>query len=102
MLTTAEDLRYPETAGHRSLGTRLFSWYTGHIIGLSASDPGVTAAFFQVQHLLKPLVSLLEPRIVWAVLKHELSSYRQKSIARISTDEADSSVSTRPLDAVAR
>jgi 2-polyprenyl-6-methoxyphenol hydroxylase-like FAD-dependent oxidoreductase len=102
MLTTAEDLRYPETAGHRSLGTRLFNWYTGRIIGLTASDPRVTAAFFQVQHLLKPLVSLFEPRIVWTVLKQELASHRQKPLAPLSTDEADSPVSTNTPDAVAR
>ena len=78
MLSTGEDLRYPETEGHRSLGTRLFNWYIRRVIGLSASDPLVAAAFFQVWHLLKPLVSLFEPRIVWAVVSRELLSRRQK------------------------
>jgi 2-polyprenyl-6-methoxyphenol hydroxylase-like FAD-dependent oxidoreductase len=74
MLSTGEDLRYPETEGHRSLGIRLFNWYTRCVIGLTASHPFVTVAFFQVQHLLKPLVTLFEPRIVWAVVSKELLS----------------------------
>jgi len=78
MLSTGEDLRYPETEGHRSLSTRLFNWYIRRVIGLSASDPLVAAAFFQVWHLLKPLVSLFEPRIVWAVVSREQLSRRQK------------------------
>jgi 2-polyprenyl-6-methoxyphenol hydroxylase-like FAD-dependent oxidoreductase len=76
MLATGEDLRYPETEGHRSLGTRLFNWYTRRMIGLTASHPFMTVAFFQVQHLLKPLVSLFEPHIVWTVLSREPSRWK--------------------------
>ncbi len=68
VLATGEDLRYPETQGHRSLGSRLFSWYFRRVIGQTASRPFVAAAFFQVWHLRKPLRSLFEPRIVRAVL----------------------------------
>lgn len=68
MLATGEDLRYPETEGHRSLGTRFFSWYLRRVVGRTASHPLVALAFFQVWHLLKPMQSLFEPRIVWAVL----------------------------------
>jgi hypothetical protein len=77
-LSTGEDLRSPETEGHRSLGTRFFNWYIRRVIGLTASHPLVAAAFFQVWHLLKPLGSLFEPRIVWAILSRELLSRRQK------------------------
>ena len=98
MLTTGEDLRYPETEGHRSLGTRLFNWYTRRIIGLTASDPLVTVTFFQVQHLLKPLVSLFEPRIVWAVLSRELVSRGQKPGVSRSPDVARSPAAMRTLD----
>ena len=78
MLSTGEDLRYPETEGHRSPSTRLFNWYIRRVIGLTASHPLMAAAFFQVWHLLKPLRSLFEPRIVWAVLSRELVSRQQK------------------------
>ena len=74
LLSTGEDLRYPETEGPRSSGTRLFSWYLRHMIGLSASDPLAAAAFFQVWHLLKPLGSLFAPHIAWAVLNRVLLS----------------------------
>ena len=74
MLATGEDLRYPGTEGHRSLRTRFFNWYIRRVIGLTASNPHVAAAFFQVWHLLKPLKSLFEPRIVRAVLIRELVS----------------------------
>jgi 2-polyprenyl-6-methoxyphenol hydroxylase-like FAD-dependent oxidoreductase len=76
MFSTGEDLRYPETEGHRSPGMRLFSWYIRRIIGLTASEPLVATAFIQVWTLLKPLRSLLEPRIVWAVVSKELLSWR--------------------------
>ncbi len=98
MLSTGEDLRYPETEGHRSLGTRLFNWYIRRIIGLSASHPLVAAAFFQVWHLLKPLRSLFEPRIVWAVLSRELLSRRQKPGGPRPPDVAVSPAPLRLLD----
>ena len=78
MLSTGEDLRYPGTAGSRPLSTRLFNWYSSRVIRLTASNPLVTATFFQVQHRLKPLRALFDPRVVWAVLSSELASFRQK------------------------
>ncbi len=68
LLATGEDLRYPETEGHRSLRIRLFTWYIRQVIGLTASDPLAAAAFFQVWHLLKPLKTLFEPHMMRAVL----------------------------------
>jgi 2-polyprenyl-6-methoxyphenol hydroxylase-like FAD-dependent oxidoreductase len=78
MLSTGEDLRYPETEGHRSLDIRLFNWYMRHVVDLTASHTEMAAAFFQVYHLLKPLSSLFKPRIVWTVLSKALFSRRQK------------------------
>ncbi len=98
MLSTGEDLRYPGTEGHRSLGTRLFNWYTHRVIRLTASDLRVTAAFFRVQHLLKPLISLFEPRIVWAVLSRERPSRQQKPGVSLQTDIAHSPAPMRSLD----
>jgi 2-polyprenyl-6-methoxyphenol hydroxylase-like FAD-dependent oxidoreductase len=102
MLATGEDLRYPEIEGRRSLGTRLFNWYARRVIGLTASHPFVTVAFFQVQHLLKPLVSLFEPHIVWAVVSDELLSRRQKLGESKSPDVTLSSVPTRSLEEATR
>jgi 2-polyprenyl-6-methoxyphenol hydroxylase-like FAD-dependent oxidoreductase len=102
LLSTGEDLRYPETEGHRSLGTRLFTWYIRRVIGLTASRPFVAAAFFQVWHLLTPLRSLFEPRIVWAVLSRELLSRRHKPGELRPPEVASSPVPMRPLDEVTR
>ena len=46
MLSTGEDLRYPETEGHRSLGTRLFNWYIRRVIGLTASHLNEVGSLF--------------------------------------------------------
>ncbi len=102
MFSTGEDLRYPETEGRRSLGTRLFTWYFRRVIGLTASHPLVAAAFFQVWYLLKPLSSLFEPRIVWAVLSRELVSRQQKPRVARTPDVASSPAPMRPLDEVTR
>jgi 2-polyprenyl-6-methoxyphenol hydroxylase-like FAD-dependent oxidoreductase len=101
MLSIGEDLRYPETEGRRSLETRLFNWYLRRVIGLTASHPPMAAAFFQVWHLLKPLSSLFEPRIVWAVLSSKLASRRQKPRVSRSPEAAGSPGPTRRLDEVA-
>jgi 2-polyprenyl-6-methoxyphenol hydroxylase-like FAD-dependent oxidoreductase len=98
MLATGYDLRYPGTEGPRSLGMRLLNWYIGRVIGQTASHPLVTAAYFQVWHLLKPLRALFEPRIVWAVLSKELLSRRQKPGGPRPLDVASSPAPRRPLD----
>jgi 2-polyprenyl-6-methoxyphenol hydroxylase-like FAD-dependent oxidoreductase len=98
MLATGEDLRYPETEGHRSLGTHFFSWYLRRVVSRTASHPLVAVAFFQVWHLLKPMESLFEPRILWAVLSRELLSRRHKWAGPRSPDVASSPGPMSPLD----
>jgi 2-polyprenyl-6-methoxyphenol hydroxylase-like FAD-dependent oxidoreductase len=98
MLSTGEDLRYPETEGHRSLSTRLFNWYLRRVIGLTVSHPSMAAAFFQVWHLLKPLSSLFEPRIVWSVLHRELLSPQYKLAELKPQGVASSPALLPPLD----
>lgn len=78
MFSTGSDLRYPGTEGRRSLETRLFNWYFRRVVGLTESHPLAARAFFQVSHLLEPLRSLFEPRIVWAVLSRGFLPHRQK------------------------
>ena len=98
MLATGQDLRYPETEGRRSGGTRLFNWYIRHVIGLTTTDPFVAATFFQVSHLLKPLRSLFGPRMVWAVLGRVLISRRHKPGEPKPPDVASSPASMSSLD----
>jgi 2-polyprenyl-6-methoxyphenol hydroxylase-like FAD-dependent oxidoreductase len=102
MLTTGEDFRHPETEGKRPFGMNLFNWYTRRVIELAASNPLVTVRFFQVRHLLKPLATLFHPRIVWAVMSKDLASPRHKPEAPLTTNEVNSPLPTRAMDAVAK
>jgi 2-polyprenyl-6-methoxyphenol hydroxylase-like FAD-dependent oxidoreductase len=95
MLATGEDLRYPGAEGRRSPSTRLFNWYFRRVVGQTASQPQVAAAFFQVWHLIKPMGSLFEPRIVWAVLSRGLFSRRHKP-NRTKPQEMESSPAQVP------
>jgi 2-polyprenyl-6-methoxyphenol hydroxylase-like FAD-dependent oxidoreductase len=78
LLSTGEDLRYPDTIGKRLLSIRLLNWYTHRVIELTASDPRVTATLLRVRNLLKPLSTLFQPRIILAVLRQELAAFRQQ------------------------
>jgi 2-polyprenyl-6-methoxyphenol hydroxylase-like FAD-dependent oxidoreductase len=100
LLSTGEDLRYPETRGQRPLDIRLFNWYIRRLIALSPFDPLMAAAFFQIYHLLKPLRSLFTSRIMWAVLTKGLLTHRQKTSQPHPPDIPDSPTSQRPLDRV--
>lgn len=77
LLSTGEDLRYPEAEGPRPLSTRLFTWYMRHVVNLTTTDPRMALAFFQVWHLLKSPKVLLAPHIVRAVVKRELATRRR-------------------------
>jgi 2-polyprenyl-6-methoxyphenol hydroxylase-like FAD-dependent oxidoreductase len=102
MLATGEDFRYPATEGKRPFGMRLLHWYTRRVNELTASNLLVTGRFYEVLHLLKPPTALFDPRIVWAVLRQELASPRQKPGASLTTDKASLPAPTSTLDAVAK
>ena len=78
LLSTGEDLRYPGAEGKRSLSTRLLNRYMRRVIELTASDPRMTATLLRVRNLLKPLSTLFRPRIILAVLRQELATFRQQ------------------------
>lgn len=82
LLSTGEDLRYPGTEGKRSLSIRLLNRYMRRVIELTASDPRVTATLLRVRNLLKPLSTLFRPRIILAVLRQELTAFRQQPTVR--------------------
>jgi 2-polyprenyl-6-methoxyphenol hydroxylase-like FAD-dependent oxidoreductase len=98
VLSTGYDLRYPGTEGHRSLGLRLFNWYLDRVISLTAFHPSAAATFFQVWFLLKPLSSLFDPHIVWAVLSRGLLPRWHKSAGPRVQGVASSPVPMSPLD----
>jgi 2-polyprenyl-6-methoxyphenol hydroxylase-like FAD-dependent oxidoreductase len=101
-MATGADLRDEEMKGKRTWSVRLFDWYMLWLMQLTASNPLVADRFYRVMHLLKPPTVLFDPRIVWAVLKQELASRRQKPVALLPADELGPVASTDRLDAVAK
>jgi hypothetical protein len=101
-MATGADLLYSETEVEQSLGVRLLNWYMLRISQLTLSNPLVADRFNHVVHLLKPSTALLDPRIVWAVLKQELASRRSKQGASLPPNETGPLTPTRTLDAATK
>jgi 2-polyprenyl-6-methoxyphenol hydroxylase-like FAD-dependent oxidoreductase len=68
-LAVGEDFRYPETEGKRPLGTNLINQYVARVHRATHHDPVVYRRFLNVMHLIAPPTSLLQPAIVWRVLR---------------------------------
>ncbi|WP_108869630.1 FAD-dependent monooxygenase [Aquimarina aquimarini] len=67
--STGEDFRYPETTGKRPLLINLTNTYLNHVIKVSNKDRIVSEAFLSVAMMLKPPISLFNPRILWRLIK---------------------------------
>ncbi len=67
-LATGEDFQYPETEGHRPLGTVIVNAYVARLHKRVACDPEVLLSFYRVVHMLASPTSLFHPRIVLRVL----------------------------------
>ncbi|NUT32748.1 MAG: hypothetical protein HOV79_06695, partial [Hamadaea sp.] len=63
------DLRWPQTTGPRTGGSRLLNGYTSRVLSASVVDPQVRRVFTAVQHLLLPPSALLRPSVVRRVLR---------------------------------
>jgi 2-polyprenyl-6-methoxyphenol hydroxylase-like FAD-dependent oxidoreductase len=100
MLSTGEDLRYPEVEGRRSWRTRLFNWYIRHVISRTTSHPLVAAAYFQVSQLLQPVSSLFAPPIIWAVLRGRRNrphgTFRSGGFRQEQPDSVPEEIPARP------
>ena len=94
LLSTGEDLRYPGAEGKRSLSIRLFNRYMRRVIELTASDPRMAATLLRVRNLLKPLSTLFQPRIILAVLRQELATFRQQPGVTVPASEGSAPVNS--------
>ncbi|WP_407743100.1 FAD-dependent oxidoreductase, partial [Hyalangium sp.] len=65
-MSTTEDLRLPELAGVRPVGSGLLTWYGEKFQRLTAKDDEAVRTFMQVMHMLKPPTAMFSP---WLVLK---------------------------------
>lgn len=68
------DFAYPQTRGPRPTGARLTNWYMDRLIRRAQSDPALSEAFARVTRLEEPPAALLEPEIVWRVLRPTLGT----------------------------
>ncbi|MFN8527349.1 MAG: FAD-binding monooxygenase [Anaerolineae bacterium] len=68
-LTVGEDFRNPITEGKMPIGTRLLNRYVTMVQRATTRDPMVYRQFLKVMHLLEPATILIQPQIVWRVLR---------------------------------
>jgi 2-polyprenyl-6-methoxyphenol hydroxylase-like FAD-dependent oxidoreductase len=68
-MTAGEDFRFPETTGPKQPGTDFINAYVSRVNVASHTDPVVGRAFLEVMNLMKPAPSLMQPRILWHVLR---------------------------------
>jgi 2-polyprenyl-6-methoxyphenol hydroxylase-like FAD-dependent oxidoreductase len=67
-----EDFRYPQTQGKKAPGTDLINSYIDKVHLATHHDPIVGAALFKVLNMMEPPTSLLNPKILWRVLRNKV------------------------------
>lgn len=65
----SSDLGYPEVEGRRTLMTRFFNWYVSRLHQAAHNDPEVSIAFLKVINMVAPPPSILNPLIIWKIIK---------------------------------
>jgi 2-polyprenyl-6-methoxyphenol hydroxylase-like FAD-dependent oxidoreductase len=68
-LAVGEDFRYPETTGHKPIGTNLINRYVERVHRAVHHDRVVYHQFLKVIHLIEPPISLMKPQIAWRVFR---------------------------------
>lgn len=66
------DLGYPEVEGPRTPLVRFLNWYIDKVHRAAHNDAQVSIAFLKVINMVAPPPSLMQPGIVWRVLKENL------------------------------
>jgi 2-polyprenyl-6-methoxyphenol hydroxylase-like FAD-dependent oxidoreductase len=78
LMATLDDTRWPATEdGTPGLTRRFLHRYLNQIMALATKYPEVDQIFAEVAHLIKPPYVLLQPRIIYRVIKQLL---RMKSV----------------------
>jgi 2-polyprenyl-6-methoxyphenol hydroxylase-like FAD-dependent oxidoreductase len=70
------DLALPEVPGHRPLMLRITNAYIERLLRVAERDPIVAQAFGDISDLLAPPQEVLQPRILWRVLRGNLQRHR--------------------------
>lgn len=73
------DLGFPEVEGRRTPMVRFLNWYIGKMHLAAHNDAQVSIAFLKIINMIAPPLSIIQPRIVWRVMKENLWSAHQKA-----------------------
>jgi 2-polyprenyl-6-methoxyphenol hydroxylase-like FAD-dependent oxidoreductase len=71
-MVITEDFRYPATNGKKPFGLSIQQWYAKNIFQLSSQNQEVYNAFVKVMNLVRPITSLMKPKIIKSVLRNTL------------------------------
>jgi 2-polyprenyl-6-methoxyphenol hydroxylase-like FAD-dependent oxidoreductase len=82
-LAIGSDLSLPEVKGYRSLPTRLSNAWVERILQAAEDDTYVAEAFGSVTDLLAPPTVLMQPRLIWRVIKNRRESKQIRRRVRV-------------------
>lgn len=68
-MVVTEDFRYPDTKGKKPLGLPFLQWYAKKVFLLSSENPKIYDSFIKVMNLTAPMTILMQPKILWSVIK---------------------------------
>lgn len=68
-MASYEDFRYPETRGHRPIGTGIANWYVARMQRVSQHDVTVYRAFLQAMHMTRSPVVMFLPSVLLRVMR---------------------------------
>jgi 2-polyprenyl-6-methoxyphenol hydroxylase-like FAD-dependent oxidoreductase len=68
-MSTGEDLRFPETPGHRSLKVRFMHWYLAKLHEAAGSSERITDRFYHVLNMLEPASTLFSVGVLREMLR---------------------------------
>lgn len=68
-MSTGEDLRFPQTPGHRSLRVRFLHWYMARLHEAAGSSDRITDRFYRVLNMLEPASTLFAPDVLKEMLR---------------------------------
>ncbi len=85
-IAAGADLRFPFTAGERTLSIRLFNRYMD-ALSLAVANPGVRLRLSEVLRLVKPVSSLFEPPVMSRAAWAGVRMLARRTVGRVSRRE---------------
>ena len=75
------DLGYPEVEGPRTPMVRFFNWYIKKLHKAAHTDAQVSIAFLKMINMVAPPATILQPRMIWRVIKGNLRTRQRNARA---------------------